>query len=60
MEVNQRHKPIQKNASQLFEDIEGRGVELEQVASAAEQHIEGPVNEELIQEFTEQEVMAQQ
>jgi hypothetical protein len=37
-----------------------RGEELEQVITAVEQCLEGPVNEAVIQEFTEQEVVAQQ
>jgi hypothetical protein len=60
MEVTQRLQPIQDEACQLFSEIEGRGEELEQVVTAAEQRLEGPVNEAVIQEFTEQEAMAQQ
>jgi hypothetical protein len=60
MEVTQRLQPIQDEACQLFAEIEGRGEELEQVVTAAEQHLEGPVNEAVIQEFVEQEAMAQQ
>jgi hypothetical protein len=39
-------------ACQLFTEIEGRGEELEQVITAVEQRLEGPVNEVVIQEFT--------
>jgi hypothetical protein len=60
MEVTQRLQPVQDEAYQLFTEIEGRGAELEQVVTAAEQRLEGPVNEAVIQEFTEQEVVAQQ
>ena len=60
MEVTQRLQPIQDEAYQLFAEIEGRGVELEQVITAAEQRLEGLVNEVVIQEFTEQKAMAQQ
>jgi hypothetical protein len=60
MEVTQRLQPIQDKAYQLFTEVEGRGEELEQVVTAAEQCLEGPVNEVVIQEFTAQEVMAQQ
>jgi hypothetical protein len=35
----------------LFEEIEGRGAELEQVVTIVEQHLEGPVMEKVIQEF---------
>jgi hypothetical protein len=60
MEVTQRLQPIQDEAYQLFAEIEGRGAELEQVITAAEHRLEGPVNEAVIQEFIEQEVVAQQ
>jgi hypothetical protein len=50
MEVTQRLQPIQDEACQLFSEIEGRGEELEQVVTAAEQCLEGPVNEAVIQE----------
>jgi hypothetical protein len=60
MEVTQRLQPIQDEACQLFSEIEGRGEELEQVVTTAEQRLEGPINEAVIQEFTEQEAMAQQ
>jgi hypothetical protein len=60
MEVTQRFQPIQDEAFQLFSEIEVRGAELKKVVNAAEQRLEGPVNKAVIQEFTEQEVMAQQ
>jgi hypothetical protein len=44
----------------LFEEIEGRGAELEQVVTTVEQRLVGPVNETVIQEFTEQEALAKQ
>jgi hypothetical protein len=44
----------------LFEEIEGRGAELEQVVTAVEQCLEGYVNEAVLQEFVEQEALAQQ
>jgi hypothetical protein len=59
MEVTQRLQPIQDEACQLFAEIEGQGLELEQVVTVVEQFLEGPINEEVIQEFIEQEVMAQ-
>jgi hypothetical protein len=58
--VNQRLQPVQDEACQLLAKIEGRGAKLEQVITTVEQHLEGPVNEVVIQEFVEQEVMAQQ
>jgi hypothetical protein len=60
MEVTQRLQPIQDEACQLFTKIKGRGEELEQVVTAAEPRLEGPINEEVIQEFVEQKVVAQQ
>jgi hypothetical protein len=52
MEVTQRLQPVQDKACQLFTEVESRGAELEQVVSAAEQRLEGPVNDALIQEFS--------
>jgi hypothetical protein len=60
MEVTQRVQPVQEDSYQLFTEIEGRGEELEKVVTIAEQRLEGPVNEELIQEFTEQEAIEEQ
>ena len=60
MEVTKRLQPVQDEAYQFFIEIEGRGAELEQVIIAVEQHLEGPANEDVIQDFTEQEVVAQQ
>jgi hypothetical protein len=60
MEVTQWLQPVQDKAYQLFTEVESRGAELEQVVNAAEQCLEGPVNDVVIQEFTEQEVVAQQ
>jgi hypothetical protein len=37
----------------LFAEIEGRGAKLEQVVTVAKQRLEGPVNEEIIQDFVE-------
>ena len=58
--MNQRLQPVQDEACQLLAKIEGRGAKLEQVITTIEKHLEGPVNEVVIQEFVEQEVMAQQ
>jgi hypothetical protein len=60
MEVTQRLQPTQDEACQLFSEIEGRGAELEHVVTTTEQHLEGPINEYFIQEFTEKEPMVQQ
>jgi hypothetical protein len=60
MEVTQRLQPVQDKACQLFTEVESQGAELEQVVITAEQCLEGPVNDTVIQEFTEQEAIAQQ
>jgi hypothetical protein len=51
---------VQEKAYQLFTELEIQEVELEQVMRTAEHHLEGPVNDALIQEFTEQEEVALQ
>jgi hypothetical protein len=48
MEVTQRLQPMQDEAYTLFEEIEGQGAQLEKVVIAVEQHLEGPVTEQLI------------
>jgi chromosome segregation ATPase len=60
MEVTQKLQPVQEKAYQLFTEVEGQGAELEQVVTTAEQRLEGPINDAVIQEFVEQEVVAQQ
>jgi chromosome segregation ATPase len=60
MEVTQQLQPLQDKACQLFLEIENQGTELQQVVITAEQHLEGPVNNTLIQEFTEQEEITKQ
>jgi hypothetical protein len=45
MEVTQKLQPVQDKECQLFEEIEGRGEELEQVVTAVEQRLEGPISE---------------
>jgi hypothetical protein len=60
MEVSQQLQPIQEKACQLFTELESQGAELEQVVITAEQRLEGPLNDTVIQEFTEQEVVALQ
>jgi hypothetical protein len=59
MEVTQRLQPMQDKAYQLFIEVESRGAELEQVVNVAEQFLEGPMNDAVIQEFVEKEVIAQ-
>jgi hypothetical protein len=58
MEVSQRLQPIQEKACQLFTKVESYGTNLKQVVIPAEQRLEGPINDAMIQEFTEQEVVA--
>jgi hypothetical protein len=52
MEVTQRLHLVQDAACILFEEIEGRGAELEQVVTIVEQRLEEPVTEKVIQEFS--------
>jgi hypothetical protein len=60
MDVSQRLQPLQEKEFQLFSELESQGVELEQGVITAEQHLEGPLNNTVIQEFTEQEVVTLQ
>jgi hypothetical protein len=59
MEVTQKLQPSQEAAYLLFEEIEGQGTVLEQVVVTVEQQLEGPISEVVIQEFAEQEAVAQ-
>jgi hypothetical protein len=43
---------VQDEACTIFEEIEGQGSQLDQVVMTVEQHLEGPVAEKLIQEFS--------
>ena len=58
MEVTQRLQPVQDKGYQLFTEVEGQGEQLEQVVTAPEQCLEGPVNNAVIQEFIKKEVIA--
>ena len=60
MEVSQCLQPLQEKACQPFTELESQGDELKQVVITAEQRLEGPLNDIVIQEFTEQEVVALQ
>jgi hypothetical protein len=51
---------VQDEACTLFEEIEGQGAQLEHVVTIVEQHLEGPVTEQVLQEFTEQEALVKQ
>ena len=43
----------------MFEEIEAQGTLLEQVVVTFEQQLAGPIIEEVVQEFTEQDAVAQ-
>ena len=60
MEVNHNIQLVQDKAYQLFTEVEGQGAELEQVVTIEEQHLEGPINDEIIHGFVEKEFVAQQ
>jgi hypothetical protein len=51
---------MQDKACMIFSEIETQGTELEQVVISAEQCLDGPVNDALIQEFIEQEAATMQ
>jgi hypothetical protein len=52
MEITQRLQPMQDKVCLLFTEVESQGAELEQIVITAEQCLEGPVNDAVIQEFT--------
>jgi hypothetical protein len=60
MEVTQRLQPMQDMACLFFTEVESQGAELEQVVLTTKQCLEGPVNDPVIQEFTEQEATTKQ
>jgi hypothetical protein len=60
MEITQKIQPVQDKAYQLCTEVEGQGAELEQVATTAEQRLEAPINDVVIQEIAEQEVVTHQ
>ena len=60
MEVSQRIQPLQEKACQFFTEVESQTSELEQVVITIEQSMEGPVNDTVIHDFTEQEVITLQ
>ena len=59
MEVTQKLYPIQEVTYLLFEEIEGQGTLLDQVVVTVKQQLEGPISEAIVQEFVEQEEIAQ-
>jgi hypothetical protein len=60
MEDTQRLQPVQDEACTVFEEIEGQGSQLDQMVTIVEQCLEGPITEQLIHEFAEQEALAKQ
>ena len=60
MEFTQWIQPVQDKACMLFFEIKIQGAELEQFVIIAEQHLEGPVNDTVILEFTQQEATSKQ
>jgi hypothetical protein len=60
MEVTQKLQPMQDEACKVFEEIDGKGSQLDQVVAIVEQCLEGPVTEKTIQELTEQEAQVKQ
>ena len=60
MEVTQWLQPMEDKACLLFTKVESQGVELEQVVIPVEQRLERPVNDAVIQKFTEQEATVKQ
>jgi hypothetical protein len=60
MEFTQRLQPMQDKACLLFTEVESQGVELDKVVLTVEQYLEGPVNDTVIQDFTEQEATTKQ
>jgi len=60
MEVTQQLQHVQDKACHPFTKMESQGIEMEQVVNSAQQRVEGPVKNTLIQDFVEQEVVAHQ
>jgi hypothetical protein len=60
MEITQQLQLVQYKACLLFTELESQGIELEQLIVTAEQRLEGPVNDAVIQEFTEKEATTKQ
>jgi len=58
MEVTQQLQTMKDKACLLLTEVESQGEELEHVIFTIEQCLEGPVNDPVIQEFTEQETIA--
>jgi hypothetical protein len=46
---------VQEEACQMFEEIDGYGLELDQVVASVDQCLEIPVTDKMIQELAKQE-----
>jgi hypothetical protein len=53
MEVTQKMQSVQDESCKVFEEIDGEGSQLDQVVATIEQHLEGPVTKNMIQELIE-------
>jgi hypothetical protein len=49
---------VQDEACTHFEEIEGQGLQLDQIVTVVEQRLEGTITKKIIQEFTEKEALA--
>jgi hypothetical protein len=45
MEVTQKLQPVQDEACNVFEEIDGQGSQLDQVVATVEERLEGPITE---------------
>jgi hypothetical protein len=60
MEFSQKLQPVQDESCKVFEEIEGQGLQLDQVVAAVEQCLEGPITEKMIQELAKEEAQEKQ
>jgi hypothetical protein len=58
MEIVQKLQPVQDEAYKVFEEIEGQVSQLDQVVVTTEQHLEGPIIAQMIQDLTKKEAQA--
>jgi hypothetical protein len=57
MEFTQRLQSVKDEAYTIFEEVEGQGSQLDQLVVIVEQCLEGPIIEQVIQEFVEKEAL---
>jgi hypothetical protein len=48
MEVTQKIQLVQDEAYKVFKEIDGQGLQLDQVVASVEQCLEGPITEQMI------------